>query len=482
MANPTEQGVTRREFLVRSATIAGGAFLSIGVPPGSARRRGASRDGRHAGLHAVHLVHHDARTARPRCTSSRPRWASTSAPASRRSSPRSWRCTWDNVRLDTPLESVENFAIYGLAYTVNSGSVTTEFDRISRAGALGRIALIEAGAKLLGAKLADCYAENGRVIDKASGRSIGYGEILQKVKIDRKFAYPDDFKKIKLKDRSQYKIIGKSVPALDIPAKTNGQAKYGIDVFLPEHGLRRAGDAAHALRLQGAEHRRRRGEEDPRLHQGGEDRRLDGQVHRLGGGAGGDVPGRDEGRQGAQDPGRSGPYGKLEPRPTSWRSSPRSRRTPQESAAWVLEGDVDKALPQADKVLEMEYTSDMVCHATMEPINCDGAAFRRRRVARLHRHAEHVVRAHDADRYLSKVLNKKPEDLKVYVHQYLVGGGFGGKQDYDEILAAAYCVKEIGRPVKLIQTRESHFATSFPRTPTYPQAQGRHQERPAASP
>ena len=60
---------------------------------------------------------------------------------------------WDDVRLDTPLESVENFAIYGLAYTVNSGSVTTEFDRLSRAGAAGRMALIEAGAKLLGAKL-----------------------------------------------------------------------------------------------------------------------------------------------------------------------------------------------------------------------------------------------------------------------------------------------------------------------------------------
>jgi isoquinoline 1-oxidoreductase len=48
-----------------------------------------------------------------------------------------------------------------------------------------------------------------------------------------------------------------------------------------------------------------------------------------------------------------------------------------------------------------------------------------------------------------------------------VGGGFGGKQDYDDILAAAYCVKELGRPVKLIQTRESQFATAFPRTPTF---------------
>ena len=72
-----------------------------------------------------------------------------------------------------------------------------------------------------------------------------------------------------------------------------GQVRHGR---VPAgHGLRRAGDSAHPLRLQGAVHRRQRSEEDPRLHQGGEDRRLDGQVHRLGGGAGGDVPGRDEG-------------------------------------------------------------------------------------------------------------------------------------------------------------------------------------------
>jgi len=69
--------------------------------------------------------------------------------------------------------------------------------------------------------------------------------------------------------------------------------------------------------------------------------------------------------------------------------------------------------------------------------------------------------------YLAKVLGKKPEQIEIYVHQYMLGGGFGGKQDYDDILAAVYASKEVGRPVKFIQTRESLFATSFPRTPTY---------------
>jgi hypothetical protein len=33
----------------------------------------------------------------------------------------------------------------------------------------------------------------------------------------------------------------------------------------------------------------------------------------------------------------------------------------------------------------------------------------------------------------------------LYVHEYMIGGGFGGKQDYDEILAAPYCVREVVR-------------------------------------
>ena len=89
---------------------------------------------------------------------------------------------WEDVRLDSPLESVENFAIYGLAYTVNSGSMTTEFDRISRAGAAGRMALIDAAAGLLGASVSNCTASNSRVTDSVSGKSLSYGEILQRAK------------------------------------------------------------------------------------------------------------------------------------------------------------------------------------------------------------------------------------------------------------------------------------------------------------
>jgi isoquinoline 1-oxidoreductase len=161
----------------------------------------------------------------------------------------------------------------------------------------------------------------------------------------------------------------------------------------------------------------------------------------------------------------AGPYGSLDSA-RMLEEYKQLAKDESKSAAWVLEGDVDKGFAEADKTLEMEYTTDMVCHATMEPLNATVQLANGEWHVHVGTQSTSFARM-TLTAYLSKVLKKKPEDLKVYVHQYLLGGGFGGKQDYDDILAAAYCVKETGRPVKLIHTRESNFATSFPRTPTY---------------
>jgi isoquinoline 1-oxidoreductase beta subunit len=461
MLRSTQSATSRREFLVRSAATAAGTFLSIGLstlsgstataqamsgftpsiwftltPDGKVTMHIVKAEmGQHVGTGLAQVIAEELEVK------------------------------WDDVRLDSPLESVENFAIYGLAYTVNSGSITTEFDRLSRAGAAGRMALIEAGAKILGANETDCTASNSRVTDRVSGRSVSYGEIIQKVKIDRKFAYPEDFKAIKLKAPGTYNMIGKSIPALDIPSKTNGQAKYGIDVFLPNM-------VYGALVI-------------PRTRYGSKVKSIDDSEARK-------IPGFVKAVKVDDSMGKCtgwvvalaekfpvavraaqalkvevdpGPYGGLNTADL-FAEYAQTTKNVTAGANWVLEGDVDKALAGAEKVLEMEYTTDMVCHATMEPLNAtvhfvDGAW-----------HVYSGTQSTSFARmtltaYLSKVLGQKPEDIKIYVHESILGGGFGGKQDYDEILAAAYCAKEAGRPVKLIQTRESTFATSFPRTPTY---------------
>src|SRR6266850_3490788 len=297
-AKTTTQGITRRDFLVRSTVIAGSGFFSIGMPALLSGKNAEAAMATPAFTPAIWFtITPDGKTTMHIVKAEMGQHIGTGLA---QVIAEELEVRWEDVRLDAPLESVENFGVYGLAYTVNSGSVTTEFDRIARAGAAGRIALVEAGAKVLSAKLTDCHAEAGRVVDKASGRSVGYGEILQKVKIDRKFSYPDDLKGITLKDPSQYKIIGKSFAALDIPAKTNGKAKYGIDVFLPNM-------AYGALVV-------------PRSRYASEVLSIDDSEEKKG-------------------------------------------------ANWVLEGDVDKGFGDAEKVMEVEYTTDMVCHATRDPLN-----------------------------------------------------------------------------------------------------------------
>ena len=65
-----------------------------------------------------------------------------------------------------------------------------------------------------------------------SKKSMTFAEIVKSGKATKTFT-PDELKAIKLKTPDQYTMIGVSVPQLDIPSKTNGTAKYGIDVMLP---------------------------------------------------------------------------------------------------------------------------------------------------------------------------------------------------------------------------------------------------------
>ncbi|HVY04762.1 MAG TPA: molybdopterin cofactor-binding domain-containing protein [Burkholderiales bacterium] len=467
MSELNQSGLARRQFLVRSAATAAGAYLSIGLP-GAWRDNGAQAAMSEGFTPAIWFtITPDGKTTMHIVKAEMGQHIGTGLA---QVIAEELEVKWDDVKLDAPLESVENFAIYGLAYTVNSGSVTTEFDRIARAGAAGRIALVEAGAKVLGADVANCYASSSRVFDTVSGRSIGYGDILQKVTIDRKFSYPDDLKGIALKDPSTYKIIGKSLPALDIPAKTNGQAKYGIDVFLPNMAygalvIPRARYSSKVLSIDDSEAKKIPGFIKAV--------KIDDSMGKCTGwvvAVADRFPTAQKAAKALKIKWDAGPYASLSSADLLEQYKQLGKDEKQ-GANWVLEGDVDQGFGESEKMLEAEYTTDMVCHATMEPLNATVQHASGEWHVYVGTQSTSFARM-TLTAYLAKVLKKKPEDLKVYVHQYLVGGGFGGKQDYDDILAAAYCAKETGRPVKLIHTRESNFATSFARTPTYHKLKG----------
>jgi isoquinoline 1-oxidoreductase beta subunit len=450
--------ITRRDFLVRSLATSAGMALGIALPggpqPAAAEAHGFTPSIWFTitpdGITTIHVV--------------KAEMGQHIGTALAQVIAEELEVRWEDVRLDTPLESAENFAVYGLAYTVNSGSVTTEFDRLSRAGAAGRIALIEAGAALIGADPGRCSAQASRVIDQATGRSIGYGEILRSRRIDRSFAYPDDFKSIPRKAPANYQVVGRSLPARDIPAKVSGQARYGIDVFLP-------GMVYGALAV-------------PRTRYGSKVLSVDDSAARsipgfvkavtvdnaLGKCTGWVValaetfPAAIKAAKALKVEADPGPYGTLGLEAIFAEFDQRMRDA-DAGAAWVLEGDVDKALAEADQVLDRVYTTDMVCHATMEPLNATVALIDGAWHVHVGTQSTSFARM-TLGAYLAKLTGRKPEDIPIFVHQYMLGGGFGGKQDYDEILAAACCVLQAGRPVKLIQTRETNFATSFPRTPS----------------
>ncbi|HTI10359.1 MAG TPA: xanthine dehydrogenase family protein molybdopterin-binding subunit [Puia sp.] len=108
-----------------------------------------------------------------------------------------------------------------------SFSVRGWYQQLLRVGASAREMLIEAAARQWGVPTSDCYAENGQVIHRPSGKRAGYGVLVEAAS---KLAPPQQ---PTLKDRKDYKIIGKSLHRKDIPSKINGSAVFGLDKKLP---------------------------------------------------------------------------------------------------------------------------------------------------------------------------------------------------------------------------------------------------------
>ena len=129
---------------------------------------------------------------------------------------------WRKVRI----VEVDSDPRWGYMVTGGSWSVWMTFPVFSRAGAAGRIALIEAGAKLLGVPADQCTARGGAVI--GGGRSVSYGEIVARGDLRRSFS-AEELAKMPIKPASERRLIGRDTDAIDIPAKTNGTARYGID-------------------------------------------------------------------------------------------------------------------------------------------------------------------------------------------------------------------------------------------------------------
>jgi len=108
-----------------------------------------------------------------------------------------------------------------------SFSVRGWYMQLLTIGASARQMLIQVAAKKWKVATEECHAENGEVIHKSSGKKLGYGLLVEGA------SSLNPPQGVTLKDRKDYKIIGKSLPRKDIPMKTNGSAIFGLDKKLP---------------------------------------------------------------------------------------------------------------------------------------------------------------------------------------------------------------------------------------------------------
>ena len=138
-------------------------------------------------------------------------------------------CDWSKVKVEyaSPARNLREKQVYGPMTTVGSRGVRTSWQMLLQAGASARERLVQAAAQRWNVPAGECEAANSKVLHKASGRSLDYGALAAeagKIKLDKEPA---------IRTPEQFKFIGKSVPRLDTPLKINGSAKFAIDTQIP---------------------------------------------------------------------------------------------------------------------------------------------------------------------------------------------------------------------------------------------------------
>jgi isoquinoline 1-oxidoreductase subunit beta len=352
---------------------------------------------------------------------------------------------WKDVRVDYPIADPK----FGLMLTGGSWSVNWTFDSLSRAGAAARLALIDAAAQNWKVNAADCVAERGVVRHLPSGRSIRYGELVAKVPITKTFT-EDDLKKVPLKKPADYKVVGQWIPRLDIPEKTNGKAKYGMDTFLA--GMVYA-KVAYPPTREGGKHTAVDDSAAKKVRGYVATVNLPQLVAVVATSYEAAVKARDA----LKVTWDLGPHATVTT-DSIFADFAKAKDDPG-AAAWHEQGDVKGALGGAAKTHEATFTTDYVAHMQMEPMNC---------VAHLDNGVYHIYTGSQFQTFavgsLAAVLDTDAKNIRL--HQHYLGGGFGRRLEPDIMLETALIARETKRPIKLIRSREEDLRRDFYRSAT----------------
>ena len=353
---------------------------------------------------------------------------------------------WSKVKIEFAPADAD---IYGYTFQnqrmmaiVGSRAVQLYYSNLRTAGAQVRKVLLANAAEKWGVDAATLKTEPGAVVNPANGARLGYGEIAAFGKIPATLPAVDAKE---LKARKDFRLIGKTIPRRDTPAKVNGSAVYAIDVRLP--GM------VYATSLHSPVHTGQ-----PESWNDADIKKLPGVIATVRLPNGVAIVAQHFERAMAARSALKATWKKGAAESfNSERALEDYVKVHDDAKAQTTEidkkGDVNAAFAGAAKTHKAEFRSDYGYHAQMEPLNA---------VVRINAAGDKAEvwegsQAPDATRNeVAKALGLQPAD--VTMHQCYMGGGFGRRSLGDYAAECARIAKEVRRPVKLVWTREEDIA------------------------
>ena len=334
---------------------------------------------------------------------------------------------------------------YGNQNTDGSFSVRMFYEPMRKAGATARQMLINAAAKKWEVDPSECITENSQVLLKGTRKKVDFGELIE---VLQTMELPDPAS-IKLKELSEYKLIGTDVAIYDARAIVTGQAKFGADVDLPNMQIAVIArspvvgakilsyDDKSAMSIPGVS-----------------------QVVKIEGA--GIPPGLDKPLEGlaviasntwAAKKGRDALVIEWDLGPNQTYSSAAQLKEMAQST--LMDGKVrrergnfNSAKSSATKVLDRTYLAPYYAHATMEPMAVI-ADYKEDGSVEIWAPSQHPQWAREA---VAGALGIELPKVKINVT--LLGGGFGRKSKPDFVVEAALLAKAAKTPVRVQWTRE----------------------------